>query len=65
MKAKSEIQNPDDIHVTLTLTASLAEWKVLRKNLPAAWPAWELAQAIDGLVSSTHRVVEINLTKEG
>jgi hypothetical protein len=63
MRAKSQIQNPDEVEVTLTLTTTLREWKRLDKQLPVDWPSMHLKQAISGLIINAERAGLIDITE--
>jgi hypothetical protein len=51
MRATAEVKNPGAIEFSITLTATLSEWKELRALLGAEkWPAWKVSEAIGDVV---------------
>ncbi len=46
MKIQGEIENINDIEVTLSITMNMGEWKDLEKDLPERYPHWKLGSAI-------------------
>lgn len=50
MKAAFQIQSPDEVQVSMTLTMSLKDWRRLREQLAAQYPAWYVGRAISELV---------------
>ena len=64
MRASSQIRNPDEVEVTLTLTTTLGQWKKLNDQLPSGeWPATHLKQAIEGVLSNAKRQGLIDITE--
>ena len=53
MKGTFQIEKPDTIAATLTLTLSLGEWQTVQKQLAEKWrwPMSTLSDAITDLVS--------------
>lgn len=50
MDITSAIINENDIQVSLTLTASLEEWKELQKQLCEKYPSWKVSGAITNIL---------------
>lgn len=55
MRGSFKLSDPDKITSTLTLTMTLKEWKELRTQLTAAWPAGELSRVIGALVAASEK----------
>ena len=45
-----KVVDPDSVELTVTLTASLTEWKALNNELPKNYPTFTLREAIDDMV---------------
>lgn len=58
MKTDMRVVDPGKVEVALTVTMSLADWKRLRADLPAAYPGWKLAEAIGSAVRSVEQTFE-------
>ena len=58
MKAKFKIERPDDVPMTLTLTMTGGQWKLLREQLASTYPSWKLASTIDAMVGQASAVFE-------
>jgi hypothetical protein len=56
MKAVFNVENPDDVEFTLTITMPLGEWKRLKDQLANSYPAWKLGHAISDMIrqADTH-----------
>ncbi len=50
MKGTFELESPDKLQATITLTASVAEWRELRGKLNRGWPTSNLRDVIDDLI---------------
>lgn len=46
MRINGQIQNTDDVEVTLSITMTMKQWKDLQKDLPERYPHWKLGSAI-------------------
>ena len=60
MTSRIDIEKPQKIEVTVTMTTTLAEWKVLRDALDKAEnrganPLWELRRQLDELLNDLER----------
>lgn len=53
MKGTVEVLEPEEVEVTVTLTATLGEFKKLRDQMQERWPGWEVARIIQ---SATDRI---------
>lgn len=54
MRAIAQINKPDEVDVTITITAPLKEWKALREQIggwEAKWPAYDFQRAIVEVVN--------------
>lgn len=51
MTSYFQTQNPDKIEMTMTVTMTLEEWKMISGLLPNRWPACDLSSAIQTMVS--------------
>lgn len=60
----AKVEQPETAKVALTITMPLAEWKLLREQLTADYPAWKLSQAISGLVRHVEEHFESELTND-
>ena len=49
MKVKVKCAKPEDIVYTITITATVAEFKELDKQLGKAYPSWRLSEQITNL----------------
>jgi hypothetical protein len=64
MNVKFQVEKPDDVVATLTITMTLRQWKELRDQLNQSWPSWKLAAAItDVLYQTTKPFYEQNEAK--
>lgn len=43
---KMNVENPDTVEVTMTLTMPLKEWRQIADKMDQAWPSWCLASVI-------------------
>jgi hypothetical protein len=50
MKAIFNVENPNDVEFTLTITMRLGDWKRLKEQLGRDYPAWRLGRAIVDMV---------------
>jgi len=50
MKGTFQIELPDKIDATLTVTMTLAEWKQLRAQVAGNWPGWKFSEMITDLI---------------
>jgi len=56
MKLKSKANNPDAIEVTLTMTTTLGDWKIIRADLQSRrFPSFDLGEAISELVTKAQQ----------
>ena len=65
MRARWNIENPDDMEATVKITMSVKEWKRLRDQLNNAWPSSRLGSAIDKVVTEankTYTATEIDVS---
>ena len=46
-----KVVDPDSVKLTVTLTASLTEWKELKAELPTNFPTFKLREAIGDMVA--------------
>lgn len=47
MRAVFKIVNPDEVEATITVTATIKDWRALRGQLTnGAWPSWKFSSAI-------------------
>lgn len=46
MRGEIEVEKPDGVEVSLTLTMKLGEWKELRGQLARDYPSWVLGSVI-------------------
>ncbi len=51
MKGTIQVDNPDQIEATLTITMSLYSWKEIANQLRKERPGWTITTTIDRLVS--------------
>lgn len=51
MRGEIEVESPDAVEVTLTLTMTLGDWKALRGSLCSKYPDWQLGNVIGQAVS--------------
>lgn len=51
MTSYFQTQNPDKIEMTMTVTMTLEEWKIISASLPAKWPSCDLTSAINSMVN--------------
>jgi hypothetical protein len=57
MKTIARISNPEEVVVSITISAPLSEWKEFRGQLDESWPSWDVARQItDVLLKITNTV---------
>jgi hypothetical protein len=54
MRGTFKIEKPEDIDLTLTVTMSLREWRVLKDQMTSDHPSWKLR----GLIGDAVRKAE-------
>lgn len=52
MKTQFRIENPNNVQMTLAVTMTAGEWKILRDQLKSTYPSWKLSTAITNMVDS-------------
>ena len=50
MRSEFKFQNPDELVATITMTATVGEWRKLRALLPPEWPAWDVSSQIGDVI---------------
>lgn len=50
MRGTFTIQDPDKITATLTMAATIKEWRELKEQLTSRWPSCDLAMIIGELI---------------
>lgn len=53
MKAKLQIDKPDELMATMTVTMKISEWRSIQKKIETGdtgWPQWAFASLIQQLV---------------
>ena len=66
MKTSFQIERPDEIEATITVTMKLKDWRELNRQMTRAWPSWKLSEAIDDVVQqATARFTPNPPTSEG
>jgi hypothetical protein len=55
MKTILEVTNPDSIEFTLSITMSLEDWKILKKQLPEIFPAFDLSCKITNMIIQANK----------
>lgn len=58
MRVISEVVDPKDVQVRMTLTASYREWKELIAQMPSDWPSWKMASLMTDALSQTFERVD-------
>lgn len=52
MRTKFEFARPDDLTATITMTATIKEWRELVKQLPRDWPSWNVASQVQQVIAA-------------
>jgi len=60
MKASYELKNPNKLEATITLTATVEDFRELMKHQPEAWPCWHLRNAIKEVVDKAEATFYAN-----
>ena len=50
MRTEFAFRNPDELLVTLTVTAPLGEFRALRKQMAQEWPSYEMSRQIGDVI---------------
>lgn len=50
MRGTFELLKPDEMEATLTVTATVKDWKQLRDQLVDRYPSWQLSSIVADLV---------------
>lgn len=53
MRIHGHIVEPKDVEVTLTITATVAEWRQFHEQLAATYPSWKVASGITQVLRET------------
>lgn len=64
VKGEIEVEHPDAVQITLTLTMALGDWKRIREQIQSAYPGWLLGNLIRDAVRKIEERVAIPETKE-
>ena len=52
MRSEFKFQNPDELVATITMTATVKQWRELYEQLPRQWPSWDVARQIGEVISA-------------
>ena len=52
MRSEFKFQNPDELVATITMTATVKQWRELYEQLPPQWPSWDVARQIGEVISA-------------
>ena len=55
MKASFELENPEQMDATLTMTMRLDDWRSLSEQLNGDFPSWQLSSTIVDLLMEANK----------
>lgn len=56
MEANFRVEEPKKIQATMEITMSIEEWEKLKNQLKHDYPAWDLSQNINNLITQARKV---------
>lgn len=56
MRAKFQIENPDDVLATITITLPIRDWRALNKQLKSEWPSWKFGEVVGQAIRQAEKV---------
>lgn len=63
MKITGQLNNQEDMELTLNITMTMKEWRELKQSLPEKYPHWKLGSAITEAVSMVGETVYKEIEK--
>lgn len=65
MKFEFKLSSPDDVEASMTITMTLAQWKVLKRDLSeSSWASNYMANSIRSLVAKASESFEAETAEE-
>lgn len=61
VRTRFKIDKPDAMEATLTVTATVSEWRELRDQLGERWPSWDFARQIGNVIRQAERVFDATM----
>ena len=58
MKAIAKLDSPDEVSVTITLSAPIGEWRALRSQLGKEWPSWQFGVMLGSMIYELEKRVD-------
>jgi hypothetical protein len=56
IRAKTRVQNPDDVMITMEFTMPLKQWHELMRQMSDKWPSWPFSCVIAQSLGDINRV---------
>lgn len=64
MRGTVEVEQPDSVEVSVTLTASLKEFKELREQIGEKWPGWKVAEILNTAIRRIEATLDARESEE-